>query len=76
MLLGLRHAHDPLERGLPVVVLKGHALLRQLTDCHGTALCREIRGNDRLPLRCVDVVRRAPEKYVRSLPLTFYATSV
>jgi hypothetical protein len=30
-----------------------------------TALCREIRGHERLPLRWVDVVRHAPEKYVQ-----------
>ena len=65
MLLGLRHAHDPIDNGLPVVVHKGHALLARFTECHGTVLCREIRGNDRLPLRCVDVVRRAPEKYAQ-----------
>jgi hypothetical protein len=63
MLLGLRHAHNPLANGLPVVVHKGHALLRRFTQSHGTLLCRDIRGTDRLPLRCVDVVRHAPEKY-------------
>ena len=62
MLLGLRHAHDPLDRGVPLVVYKGHDLLRRFTDCHGTALCREIRRNDRLPLRCVGVVRQAPRE--------------
>jgi hypothetical protein len=66
MLLGLRHAHDPLDRGLPVVVYRGHDLLRRFTECHGTALCREIRGNDRLPMRCVGVVRRAPEGYIQT----------
>ena len=64
MLLGLRHAHDPLDRGLPVVVHKGHDLLRRFTDCHGTVLCRQIRGNDRLPLRCIGVVQGAPARYL------------
>jgi hypothetical protein len=67
MLIGLRHAHDPLDRGLPIVVYKGHELLRRFTECHGTVLCREIRGNDRLPLKCGGVVRRAPEQYVETL---------
>jgi hypothetical protein len=67
MLLGLRHAHDPVDRGVPVVVYKGHALLRRFTACHGTALCRDIRGSDRVPLRCVGVVRDAPEGYARTL---------
>ena len=49
MLLGLQHAHDPLANGLPVVVHKGHALLRRFTESHGTMLCRDIRGTDRLP---------------------------
>jgi hypothetical protein len=66
MLLGLRHAHDPLDRGVPVVVYKGHDLLQRFSTCHGTALCREIRGNDRLPLRCVGVVRQAPETYCQT----------
>jgi putative redox-active protein with C_GCAxxG_C_C motif len=67
MLIGLRHAHDSLDRGLPIVVYKGHELLRRFTECHGTVLCREIRGNDRLPLKCGGVVRRAPEQYVETL---------
>ena len=67
MLLGLRYARDQLDRGVPVVVYKGHDLLRRFTECHGTALCREIRGDDRLPLRCVGVVRRAPEVYSQTL---------
>ena len=67
MLLGLRHARDPLDRGVPVVVYKGHDLLQRFTACHGTALCREIRGHDRLPLRCVGVVRHAPEGYCQTL---------
>jgi hypothetical protein len=70
MLLGVRHAHDPLDNGVPVVVYKGHALLRRFTASHGTVLCREIRGTDRLPLRCVDVVRHAPEKYAGILGAT------
>lgn len=66
MLLGLRHAHDPLDRGLPVVVYKGHELLRRFAASHGTVLCRDIRGRDRLPLRCVGVIRHAPETYAQS----------
>ena len=61
MLLGLRHARDPLDRGVPVVIRKGHDLLRRFTERHGTVLCREIRGSHRLPLPCVTVVRHAPE---------------
>jgi len=67
MLLGMAHARDPLDRGVPVVVYKGHELLRRFTACHGTALCQEIRGDDRLPLRCVGVVRLASERYAETL---------
>jgi C_GCAxxG_C_C family probable redox protein len=67
MLLGLRHAHDPLDRGLPLVAYKGHELLRRFTECHGTIRCREIRGHDRLPLKCAGVVRRAAEPYVQTI---------
>jgi hypothetical protein len=47
ILIGLRHARDPMHDGLPPVVEKGHDLLRRLADCHGTTPCREIRGTDR-----------------------------
>lgn len=67
MLLGLRHAREPLDRGVPVVVHKGHGLLRRFTRGHGTVLCREIRRNSRVPLRCVGVVRHAPEEYIEVL---------
>jgi len=66
MLLGLRHARDPLDRGLPMVVYKGQDLLQRFTACHGTSLCREIRGQGRLPLRCVGVVRQSPETYCQT----------
>ena len=67
MLLGLRHARDPLDRGVPVVIRKGHDLLRRFTERHGTVLCREIRRSHRLPLPCVTVVRHAPEGYLDAL---------
>jgi putative redox-active protein with C_GCAxxG_C_C motif len=57
--LGLRHAHDPPRDGVPAVVEKGHDYLRRFTAFHGTALCREIRGDSRLPLRCIGVIQRA-----------------
>ena len=67
VLLGLRHARDSLRDGVPITIYKGHDLLRRFTACHGTALCREIRGDDRLPLRCIGVIRHAPEQYVETL---------
>lgn len=67
VLLGLRHGRDGVVRGLPVVIEKGHDLLRRFAACHGTTLCSEILGHRRLPLRCVGVVRRAPELCAQAL---------
>jgi hypothetical protein len=67
ILIGLRHAREPMHDGLPPVFEKGHDLLRRFAGCHGTTLCREIRGTDRLPLRCVGAVRQAPELCVQTL---------
>ena len=60
ILLGLRHGLDPDNDGLPVVTSKGRDLLRRFGSFEGTTSCREIRGDARLPLRCVGVVREAP----------------
>ena len=57
--IGLRHGRDETEDGLPIVVDKGHDLLQRFTARCGTTQCREILGDARLPLRCVDVVREA-----------------
>jgi hypothetical protein len=67
ILIGLRHAREPMHDGVPPVVDKGHDLLRRFARCQGTTLCREIRGTDRLPLRCVGAVRQAPELCVQTL---------
>lgn len=60
VLMGLRHGRDETEGGLPVVVDKGHDLLQCFTTACGTTQCRQIRGQARVPLRCVGVVRQAP----------------
>jgi len=67
VLIGLRHARDAVHDGLPQVIDKGHDLLQRFAACHGTTLCREIRGTDRLPLRCVGAVRHAPELCAQTL---------
>ena len=67
VLIGLRHARDAVHDGLPPVIDKGHDLLQRFAGCHGTTLCREIRGTDRLPLRCVGAVRHAPELCAQTL---------
>ena len=60
VVLGLRHGQEPMVRGLPVVVYKGHHHLRRFAECQGTTACRGILGNARLPLRCVGVIMQAP----------------
>jgi hypothetical protein len=60
VLLGLEHGRDKTEDGLPVVVDAGRDLLARFTDTQGTTQCREIRGTNRVPLRCIGVVREAP----------------
>jgi C_GCAxxG_C_C family probable redox protein len=60
VLLGLRYGQEKTDQGLPVVVAKGHDLLRRFTGREGTTACREIRGEARVPLRCIGVCRKAP----------------
>lgn len=59
--LGLEHGREESEDGLPVVVEAGHDLVARFADTQGTTQCREIRGTSRVPLRCIGVVRAAPE---------------
>ena len=44
VVLGLRHGQEPMVRGLPVVVYKGHHHLRRFAECQGTTACREHFG--------------------------------
>ena len=60
VLLGLRYGQEETVQGLPVVVYKGHDLLRRFTACQHTTSCHEIRGQARVPVRCIGVVRQAP----------------
>jgi len=60
LLLGLRYGGRT-ERGLPVVLDKGHAYCRRFLECNRSLLCSAILGERRLPLPCLRVVRRAPE---------------
>lgn len=67
VLLGLRQAPERNPRSLPMVVRRGHDLIGRFTACQGTTSCREIRGDARVPLRCVAVVQQAPGMYERVL---------
>lgn len=70
ILLGLRHGRHDLDDGLPIVVDCGHDYLQRFTSAHGTIDCRAIRGDARLPLPCIGVVRQAPELCTQSLTTT------
>jgi Putative redox-active protein (C_GCAxxG_C_C) len=66
VLLGLRHAGDPLRDGVPVVIYKGHDLLKRFTACHHTTQCIAIRGDEPLPLQCLGVILQAPKQYAEA----------
>lgn len=61
LLLGLRYGASVSERGLPVVVERGHAYCGRFSACHRSLLCREILGGRRLPVPCARVIQGAPE---------------
>jgi hypothetical protein len=60
VLLGLRYGQEEAVQGLPVVVYKGHDLLRRFMSCQGATACHEIRDDARVPVRCIGVIRQAP----------------
>jgi hypothetical protein len=62
VLLGLRHARDPGIGEVPAPVALGRTLLDDFHADHGTARCRDILGDARLPLRCFGAVGRAPRR--------------
>lgn len=70
VLMGLRHGRRDEADGLPAVVDRGHDLLGRFTSACGTTECRAIRGDARLPLACIGVVRQAPELCAQSLAVS------
>jgi hypothetical protein len=64
-LLGLRHGLRTVDRGLPRAFSLGDAYRRRFLESHGTVLCKEIRGERRLPTPCIKVVSLAPVRYAR-----------
>jgi hypothetical protein len=61
--LGIHSGLREVDRGLPVVFDKGHALCKNFLTCHNTLQCREIRGKDRFPRHCLAPVMRSPELF-------------
>jgi len=67
VLLGIRYGLREVDRDLPLIFDKGHALSHNFLACYKTLQCREIRGNDRFPRHCIGPVTRAPELYLAAL---------
>ncbi len=67
VLLGIHYGLRQLDRGLPVIFDKGHALFHNFLACHHTFQCREIRGKDRFPIHCIGPVTRSPELFLRAI---------
>jgi hypothetical protein len=67
VLMGIQHGLREVDRGLPVIFDKGHALCRSFLTCHKTLQCREIRGKDHFPRHCISPVLRSPELYLDAL---------
>jgi hypothetical protein len=67
VLLGIRYGLRQVDRGLPVIFDKGHALCHNFLACHNTLKCKEIRGKDRFPRHCIPPVTRSPELFFAAL---------
>ena len=59
--MGTQHGLREVDRGLPVVFDRGHALCRDFVACHHTLQCREIRTKDGFPRQCIGPVLRSAE---------------
>ncbi len=67
VLLGLRYGLGSVHNGLPLIFYKGSALCERFLACNKTLLCKEIRGKDRLPLKCIPVIRHSPELHAETI---------
>jgi hypothetical protein len=59
--LGTQHGLREVDRGLPVVIDRGHALCGDFLACQQTLQCREIRTKEGFPRQCVGPVLRSAE---------------
>jgi C_GCAxxG_C_C family probable redox protein len=59
--LGTQHGLREVDRGLPVVFDRGHALCRDFVACQQALQCRDIRTKDGFPRQCIGPVLRSAE---------------
>ncbi len=62
-MIGTQHGLREVDRGLPVVIDRGHALCRDFLACHRTLQCREIRTREGFPMQCVSPVLHSAEHW-------------
>jgi hypothetical protein len=67
VLMGLRYGLRNEVQGLPLIFYKGCDFCNRFLSSHQTLMCREVRGKDRLPLRCIPVIQRSPEHLVDAI---------
>jgi hypothetical protein len=60
-LMGVQCGLREVDRGLPVIFDRGHALCAEFVACHQTLQCREIRTKDGFPRQCIGPVLRSAE---------------
>ncbi len=63
VLLGLRYGLRDVDRGLPVIFDRSHALCQRFVARHHTLQCAEIRGDDRFPRHCIPPILGAPRLF-------------
>jgi C_GCAxxG_C_C family probable redox protein len=63
VLLGLRFGLRDVDRGLPVIFDRSHALCQRFVARHHTLQCEEIRGDDRFPRHCIPPILGARRLY-------------
>lgn len=61
--MGTQHGLREVDRGLPVIFDRGHALCRDFLACHQTLQCREIRTKDGFPRQCISPVLHSAEHW-------------
>ena len=61
--LGLEHGLSAKHDGLPTVIYAGHDYIQEFRICNKALLCKEILGDRRVPLPCINVACHAPELY-------------